>query len=196
MPGKHVQLAFLWFILNAVGAPRLLAAEAGDVTVPFSLGTSVYSHQFAAEGKPVKDTTLKNTFQLSEFPGIGYFVTDHLRLGVNLQFTEVVREPAKPLPSRYATFAILPQINYNFWGPLTASLVPTFATRLAGEDQYGFAVQGVLTGAAPITDDLNGTLGIEVPLFLRPYVSIGITPLVGVSYLLCHGHQAREVLSQ
>ena len=176
--------------LAAALSSPVLAAQAGDITAPFSIGTNVYTHRYASEGKPAKDTTSKDSFQISEFPGIGYFVTDQLRLGVNLQFTEVVRQPAKPLPSRFSSFAILPQINYNFWGPLTASLVPSFATRLGGESQYAFYVQGVLTAAMPLTDRLAATGGFEIPVFLDPYRSIGFTPIVGVSYLVARTKDA------
>ena len=171
-------------LLALILAQNARAAEAGDVTIPFSLGTNVYTHQFAGEGKEAKDTTLNNSFQLSAFPGVGYFVTDRLRLGLNLQFTAVVREPAKPLPSRYATFGVLPQVNYNVWGPWTVSLVPSFYFRLQGISQYGFALQGVVTYALPLADNFAATASLEVPYYFTPYRTIGITPLIGVVYRL------------
>ncbi len=159
-----------------------VAAEAGDITSPFSLGANVYTHRFAAEGKMAADTTIANGVGLSEFPGIGYFVSDRLRLGLNLQFTEALTNP--PQGGAFTTFALLPQINFNFWGPFTASLVPTFVLRLAGVDQFGFNVQAVLAYGVSLGAGFSLQMAVEVPFYFVPMVSVGITPLVGVVYRL------------
>lgn len=170
-------------LLSLCGA-RATAAEAGDISFPFMLGTNVYSHRFADYGKPAADRTVADSFALSEFVGAGYFVTNRLRLGLNLQFTEAITEPSAPYPSRFTIFALLPQINYNFWGPLTASIVPTIPLRLDGENQAGFAVQAVLAAALPLGANFSAVVALEVPVFFYPTVSVGITPLIGVSYRL------------
>ena len=160
------------------------AGEAGEVTFPFMLGASVYSHRFAAYGKAAADRTIADTFGLSQFVGAGYFVTDRLRLGLNLQFSEAVTQPTPPYPSAFTTFALLPQLNYNFWGPFTASLVPTIPLRMEGEPKVGFAVQAVLAAALPLGAGFSGVLALEVPVFFYPSVSVGLTPLIGVTWRL------------
>jgi hypothetical protein len=158
------------------------AAEPGDVSFPFMLGTNVYTHRFGVDGYSATDTTIANSFQLSEFPGAGVFVLPRLRLGLNFQFTEAITNP--PAASAFTVFGLLPQINYNFWGPLTASLVPSFYARLAGQNQFGFAVQGVFSAALPLGRGFSGVLALEIPVYVTPYVSIGFTPLIGFSYHL------------
>jgi hypothetical protein len=179
---SHPKASTLFFVATLASAGAAQAAEPGDMSFPFMLGTNVYTHRFGAEGYTATDTTIANSFQLSEFPGAGAFVTPRLRLGLNLQFTEAITNP--PAASRFTVFALLPQINYNFWGPLTASLVPSLYARLAGVNEFGFAVQGVFSAALPLGRGFSGVLALEVPLYVVPYVSIGITPLIGFSYHL------------
>ncbi len=164
------------------GPPCARAAEVGDVTLTYNFGTSLYAHRFAALGKTAGDTTIADTFGLSEFLGAGVFVTPRLRLGLNVQFTEAITEPAEPYPSRFAVFALLPQFNYNFWGPLTASFVPGVLLRLNGTNQMGFVPQAVLTAAVPLGAGFSALFSVEVPVMVYPIVSVGITPLVGVGY--------------
>ena len=160
------------------------AAEAGDVTFTYNFGASLYNHRFAAYGKTSSDSTIADTFGLGEFVGGGYFVTRRLRIGLNLQFTEAITEPTPPYPSRFTIFALLPQLNYNFWGPLTVSFVPAVAFRLAGTNQIGFIPQLVLTAAVPLGAGFAALFSVEIPVMVYPTVTIGITPLLGIAYRL------------
>ncbi len=169
-------------LLGLVALPRgAEAAEQGDVTGTFMLGTNLATHLFAQDGKPAHDTTISDTFGLSQFVGAGVFVTDRLRLGLNFQFTETIVQPRKPYPSSFQIFGLLPQINYNFWGPLTASVVPTILLRKDGVNQEAYGVQGVLGWGIPITKGINAVVAVEVPYFWNPRRTIGVTPLAGVS---------------
>jgi hypothetical protein len=166
--------------LVVAGAAPSMAAEQGEVTFPFMLGTNVYSHQFAAEGKKASDKTVADSFALSEFVGAGYFVTRRLRLGMNLQFSEAITNP--PSASAFTLYGFLLQINYNFWGPLTASIVPTFLGRYGGVNQFAFNIQAVFAAALRFGHGFSGVLAIEFPVYVYPVVSIGITPLLGFTY--------------
>lgn len=183
MRGSRAAAAVVVAALSLHGA-LARAAEAGEVTFPFMLGTNLYTHRFAAYGKAAADRTIADTFGFSQFVGAGYFVTDRLRLGLNLQFTEAVTQPTPAYPSAFTIFALLPQLNFNFWGPLTASLVPTIPLRLEGEWKAGFAVQAVLAAALPLGAGFSGVVALEVPVFFYPTVSVGLTPLIGVTWRL------------
>ncbi len=156
------------------------AAEAGDVTIPFSLGTNVWTHKFASGAQPASDSTIANRFALSEFPGAGVFLTDRFRVGLNLQLTEAITNP--PPGGRFTTFGLLPQLNYHLGGPFTVSLVPSFYLRLDAKNQFGFALQGVFAAAFPLGAGFSLSVALEVPVYFTPFTSVGITPLVGVVY--------------
>jgi hypothetical protein len=66
------------------------AAQAGDVTLPVALGTSVWTYTWPQNGKPAKTVTISDRFVLTEAIGLGYAVTDRLRLGFNLNFSEAI----------------------------------------------------------------------------------------------------------
>ena len=162
-------------------APRALA-EAGDVTGTFTLGATALTYGLPAGDKPGKLTTLADTVPFSEFLGAGYFLTDRWRIGLNLQFTEALTVPSPPPPSRFSTFALLPQVNYLFAKPFFASLVAFVPLRLGGVDELGFGIQGVVGAGFPVAKDLSLTAAVELPLLLTPVVSVGVTPLVGLAY--------------
>jgi hypothetical protein len=176
--------ALLFWTLCPVSAK----ADEGDVTIPLSVGTNVYTYHVATgENQNIAinpgQTSSDNSFKISEFPGIGYFVTNQIRLGLNLQFTELVTpEPGDNLD----IFGFLPQVNYKFWGPLTVSVVPSFYPVYDGISQYHFAVQGVLAAGVPIGDGFTATAALEVPVFLKISAAtsetVGITPIIGVTY--------------
>jgi hypothetical protein len=167
--------------LALAGTTHARGGEPGDWSFPVQLGTSLYSHRFAALGYKASDTTIADSFQLSEFIGAGAWVLPRLRVGLNLQLTTAITDP--PHGERLAAVLFLPQLNWNFWGPLTASFVPAFATRLAGTNQFGLALQAVLTASVSFGHGFVGSASIEVPVYVFPYVSIGVTPLIAVSYV-------------
>lgn len=168
--------------LAIAALPSARAAEPGTMTEVLNFGMNIYTHKYAQDGKPAKDTTVQNGAALSEFPGWGIFLTDHFRVGLNLQLTEAVTDI--PKNGNFTTFGFLPQFNYNFWGPFTASLVPSFYSRIASKDQFGFALQEVLSASFPVVGKLSVGGAIEIPEYFTPYRSIGVTPLLGVAYKL------------
>ncbi len=173
----------------ACGAlPIEARADSGDVTMPMNVGTNVYQYNITKQRSSAialnpGQAGSADGFAVSEFPGIGYFVTDRIRLGMPLQFTEAVFPvPAPNLPH----FGSLPQINAHFWGPLTASLVPSFYPVFDGVSNFHFALQGVLTAGFPLGQGFTGTVSLEIPWFFRisalTYETVGITPIIGGPY--------------
>ena len=168
--------------LAILAFPMVARAEQGDVTGTFTLGAGALTYNFAEGSRPASLTTLAKTLPLSEFVGAGYFLTDRLRLGLNLQFTEALTVPTPPPPSRFTTFALLPQLSYLFARPFFVSLVAFLPLRFGGVDELGYGVQGVIGAGFPIAKDLSLTAALEVPLILAPVVALGLTPLVGLAY--------------
>src|SRR5438046_7431454 len=111
---------------------RAAAAEGDDVprdkgqrfVQSDNLGMNLWSHDFTAR----KTTNVTDSAALSEFVGLHYFFVRDVRVGMNLQFTELLSDPP-PGGSRFKTFALLPQVGWNFYEPFFAAFIFTFAPR-------------------------------------------------------------------
>lgn len=159
-------------------------AEAGDVSGTFAVGTSLVAQRFATSTKSAELSTIGDNFSPSEFVGAGYFLTDRLRLGLNLQFTEAVAVPNPQPPSAWTVFSLLPQVSYRFYWDLYAALVGFFPLRYGGVWQAGYGIQLVLGAAIPVAKIVAVTVAVEVPYLAYPVEALGLTPLVGVSVKL------------
>ncbi len=177
-------------VLAGCGYASRAYADSGEVSIPMNFGTNVFQYNITKQSSSAiamnpGQKESGNGFMVSEFPGIGCFVTDQIRLGMNLQFTEkVFPEPATNLTH----FGLLPQVNVHVWGPWTASLVPSFYPVFDGVSDFHFAMQGVLTAGFPLEQGFTATVSLEVPWFFRISAStdetVGITTIIGVSYAL------------
>ncbi len=156
------------------------AATAGDIVQSDTLGTSVWSHNFDSG----KDTTLANAFGLAEFVGLHYFLRDDVRVGMNIQFSELVVPSPAPGASRFTTFALLPQVGWTFHPPFFIQATFALPLRAYGRNELDLGVQAIGGVSLPLTDRLNLSLALEVPYFFRIYRTLGATPLVGVSWRL------------
>ncbi len=157
------------------------AAEAGDVTQTDTFGVVAWNHNFTT-GKTTSLGT--GVLPISEFIGAHYYVTDRIRLGMNLQFTDLYAGDPPPKGDHFLTFALLPQIGWNFYKHLFAAAVFTYAPRSYGQDKLDLGVQAVFGNAFPITDWANMTLAIEIPYNFYAAESIAVTPLLGLSFKL------------
>ncbi|MHB8416457.1 MAG: hypothetical protein ACYDCL_00165 [Myxococcales bacterium] len=163
---------------TAPGAPA--AGNAGHFNTTFTLGATALTYGLTT----AKLTTVADTVPFSEFIGAGYFITDRLRVALNLQFTEALTVPSAPPPSRFTVFALLPQVNYTFAKPFFASLVAFVPFRFGGVDQVGIGVQGVVGASFPIGKELSLSAAIEVPWVMLPVETLAVTPLIGLAYRL------------
>ena len=183
-PDMKTRTSILFFALVALAATRphdaLAAGKQGDIVQTDTLGMNVVSYNLDAS----KTTTVADSAGLSEFVGAHYFFADGWRVGMNLQFTELLAPSPPPGGNRFSTFALLPQVGWHFYGPLFAALVFGVLPRTGGGANLDLAVQGVFGASIPITDRVNLTGALEVPYNFYIHKTIGLTPLLGVSIRL------------
>ena len=165
-------------------APAALAVpEQGTVVQTDMLGMNLVSYNFETS----KTTDVSEVAGLTEFIGLHYFGARGVRVGVVMQLTEYLTEP-KPGQSRFATFALLPQVGWHFWGPLFAAFVFTIAPwtkgGLGGTTNFDLGIQVVLGAGVPITERVKLNAAVEVPYNFIVARTIGFTPLLGVSLKL------------
>lgn len=172
-------LAFFWTFY--VFSPAAHAAgQAGDIVETDMLGTNVWQYNFGSQ----KTTTIANDFALSEFLGLHYYFVDEVRAGMAFQFTETIAPPPADGVSSFSTFALLPQVGWNFAKPFFAQL--TFAVRLRKDSvaEVDLGVQAVFGASLPLTNQISGTFAVEIPYYFKLEQTIGVTPLVGIAYKL------------
>ena len=151
----------------------------GEVVQTDTLGMNLVSWNLDTH----KTTTVSDSAGLSEFVGAHWFFADRWRVGMNVQFTELLTAPAST-KDHFATFALLPQIGWHFYDPFFAALVFTFAPRTHSGANLDMGVQGVVGAGFRLAEGIKLTAAIEVPYNFYIQKTIGITPLVGVSIRL------------
>jgi hypothetical protein len=156
------------------------AAETGEVIQVENIGVPLYSHNLDAG----TTTSIADHLPISEFLGAHYFVTDTLRVGLNFQFTELFAGNPPAGGDRFTTFALLPQVGWNFYRRLFVAGVFSYAPRADGQTRLDLGVQAVFGGSIPLTPYASVGLAIEVPYNFHIAATIGITPLAGLTYRL------------
>jgi len=179
------RLTIQFFSLIVLGAALLSArsvsaAEAGDVVQVTNVGVPLYVHNFDTG----KNTSVGDKLSISEFLGAHYFITDRIRVGMMVQLTEQFSGDLAKGSDRWTTFALLPQVGWHFYRRFFVAGVFTYAPRSGGKDQLDLGVQAVFGGSLPITDCASFGYALEVPYNFHVARTIGITPLVGLSYRL------------
>ena len=179
VPRRHPALVAL---AATVLFPALAMAvgEQGDWIQTDTLGMNVVSHNFDSG----TTTSVADAANLSEFIGLHYYLVDRVRVGMNFQFTERIAPSVPSGQSAFQTFALLPQIGWNFADPFFAALVLTIAPRTAGGDNFDLGLQGVLGVGFPIAPRVRGSVALEVPWNFKIHQTLGLTPLLGISIRL------------
>lgn len=154
-----------------------LAAE-GDWVQADNLGMSMVSHDFTAN----KTVSVADQSTLSEFVGMHYYLSDTVRVGVMFQFSEVLQP--EPAYSRFSKFAILPQVGWNFWGPMFMAGIITAAPRTTGTNAPVVGVQYLIGAGFEVAHNVKLTGALEIPWDFSPNQVVGLTPLLGVSIKL------------
>jgi hypothetical protein len=165
--------------------PRSANAEGkqGDLVQTDTVGLRLVNYTY--DPPPAQTKTIADQGVLSEFVGLHYFFIDRVRLGMNLQFSEQLAPPVGPgNGTAFRTFAFLPQIGWDFWGPMFAAFVVTLAPWSSGTSTFEFGVQGVLGVGIPIVPRVKLTAAVEVPFTLAPDRAVALTPLLGVAIRL------------
>lgn len=168
------------FCLFLIPSSFLYAAgKAGDLVQTDMIGTNIFTNNLDTG----KNMTISDKFGLSEFVGLHYYFWDEVRLGMAFQFTEAI-SPSPANNNWFTTFALLPQVGWNFLKPFFAQLTVAVPLRANGKDQVDFGLQGVFGASFPVADGISATLALEIPVYLALEHTIGITPLAGLGFKL------------
>jgi hypothetical protein len=100
------------------------------------------------------------------------------------QWTQQYGGPLAPGADTFSTFALLPQVGWNFYDHFTAAAIFTYAVRAGGKPQYDLGVQALLGYGVPITETASFSGAIEIPYNFHLARTIGVTPLVGFAFKL------------
>jgi len=127
---------------------------------------------------------IASTGGLSQMIGLHYYVADGVRVGMNFLFTEQVWGAHPPSGSGFSTFGILPQVGWDFWGPMFGAVALSFLPRTSGTALLDLGVQGIVGAGLPLSKVVGLTGAVQVPFNFKIARTIGITPLLGVSIKL------------
>ena len=159
-------------------SPPADAHEAGDVVVATNVAVPLYTHNFDTD----KDTGIGDKLLISEFLGAHCFVTSTVRVGLMVQWTEQYTGSLAAGADHFTTFALLPQVGWNFYDHLTAAAIFTYAPRASGKDALDLGVQALLGYSLPVTRTTTVNFVLEVPYNFHLARTIGVTPLVGFTF--------------
>ncbi len=161
-------------------APAARAAEPGEVVQVNNVGVPLYVHNLDTG----KDKSIGDRLSIAEYFGAHYYVTERIRVGMIVQLTEQFTGALSKGVDRWTTFALLPQVGWNFYQRLFVAGVFTYAPRAGGKNQLDLGIQAVVGGSIPITEGASFGYALEVPYNFHVERTIGITPLIGLSYKL------------
>jgi hypothetical protein len=153
------------------------AREPGDVVVADNIGVPLYTHNFDTG----KDTSVGDKLTISEFLGAHVFITRTIRVGMMVQWTEQYTGDLASGSDHFTTFALLPQVGWNFYDHFSAAAIFTYAPRSNGKNELDLGVQALLGYGLPITKNASVNLLLEVPYNFHVARTIGITPLAGLT---------------
>ena len=152
----------------------------GDVLQTDSLSMLLASHDYTTG----KNSTLRNTLNLSGNVGLHYYFVDRVRAGMNLQFTERLWPQPPAGTSRFQRFALMPQLGWSFYDPFYTALIFSYAPRTLGGATPDMAVLVALGAAFPVSRRVKLSLALEVPFTFLHHRTLGLVAITGVSIRL------------
>jgi hypothetical protein len=181
-PSRHaLVIAVVLGAATLAVAPPAAAAKAGDIVQTDNIGVPLYTANFNNSSKSFGIT---DKLLISEFMGGSYFLTDTIRVGLMFQFTEQFSGDVPVGSDHFSTFALLPQIGWNFYDHFSAAAIFTYAARAAGKDAYDLGIQGLIGYTLPINDRAGFNMLLEIPYNFHLAETLGVTPLLGFNYTL------------
>jgi len=156
------------------------AGQAGDVVETDMIGSNLWTYNFATGAQK----NIGTNFGLSEFVGLHYYFVNEVRVGMAFQFTEALNPAPPPGKDAFSTFALLPQIGWNFLKPFFVQLTVSVPLRMNAVNEVDFGLQPVLGASLPLAPDLSATLALEIPFYLAQEQTVGVTPLAGIGWKL------------
>jgi hypothetical protein len=181
-PTFRLHFAVLASLALAALAPRSAHAvgKQGEAIQTDTLGVSLFTRDFDSK----ISHNISQTFNLSEFVGIHAYVVDRVRVGMNFQFTERIWPQLPPGSRSLQRFGLLPQVGWNFYGPLFSSLVVGVVPRTDGKEHLNLTLQAVLGASFPIAGRFRWSIAGEVPWTYYDHQILGVTALTGISIRL------------
>jgi 2,4-dienoyl-CoA reductase-like NADH-dependent reductase (Old Yellow Enzyme family) len=79
---------------------------------------------------------------------------------------------------------LLPQVGWVFSNHVSAAAIFTIAPRSGGKSQLDLGAQALLGYGLPVTKNASLNVAVELPYNFHVATTLGITPLVGLSYQL------------
>jgi hypothetical protein len=164
-----------------LGAARPAGAQPHEGTAiqTDALGMPMVTRDFTQK----TTTTVANRTTLLELVGAHYFVADGWRVGMSLEFAELLSKPG-PGENRFVTFGVLPQVGWHFYGPFFTALLFGIFPRTSSGAHFDMSVQGVLGVSAPLATGVKLSFALEVPFRFYIHRTVGLTPLLGLSFEL------------
>jgi hypothetical protein len=159
-------------------ASPAVAGQPGETIVAANLGLPLYAHDLNSG----KTTTIDDKVLVSEFMGAHVFVTEHLRLGMMLQWTEQYTGAVASGADRFVTFALLPQVGWVFSNRIAVAGIFTIAPIAGGKHHLDLGVQLLFGYCLPISQNAAVNFAVELPYNFHVASTLGVTPLVGMSF--------------
>jgi hypothetical protein len=171
---------YVMVAIVALSSPSALADHEGEWIDTDMVGINAYTYDFDTH----TNTNVGSTQELSDFVGLHYYVVDHVRLGMTLQFTERLAPAPASGTGRFQTFALLPQIGWNFSRSFYAALAGSIAPWTSGKDLFDAGLQGSIGASTPFTSSIRGNVAIEIPVSFVQATTVGVALLAGLSISL------------
>jgi hypothetical protein len=168
-----------YLLLAALLAPTVFAAEPGDVIETDTLGANLANWNLSKS----TNTNFVDVPVVSEWVGAHYFISSDVRLGANVQFAEQMG-PMPKSGGRVRTFAVLPQVGWNFHPPFFIAGIFTVAPRSGGGANLTLGVQPVIGAALSLSKAVKLTVTLQIPYNFFPDQTVGITAHAGISVTL------------
>ncbi|MFT3836865.1 MAG: hypothetical protein QM723_07695 [Myxococcaceae bacterium] len=172
-------MRYALLLVTLLLAPAAFAAEAGDVIQTDTLGANVATWNLSKSSS----SNFVDTPVVSEWVGAHYFISSDVRVGANFQFAEQLGAMPKA-GGRVRTFAVLPQVGWNFHPPFFVAGIFTLAPRTGGGSNLALGVQPVIGAAFSLSSFVKLTVTLQVPYTFFPDQTVGITAHAGISVTL------------
>ena len=173
---RLVALATAASLFGAAASARAVP-PAGTGVQTDTVGMTLVTRDFDDK----KTTTVADKAVASELVGAHYFFADGWRVGMSLEFAELVSK-AQPGENRFVTFGFLPQIGWHFYGPFFTALLFGVFPRTSSGSHFDMSVQGLFGVSLPIADRVYFTASLEVPFRFYIHRTLGFIPLIGLAF--------------
>lgn len=158
------------------------ADDKHSITASAIVGPQLFEREFS----PPATETIVDSVTFSEQLGFQYQWTKLLQPSLAVQTNHNVSKEVEE-PSRFTSFQIQPGIAISIGKPFSVGFDAVFASRVGGENHFGFGIQPRLGLNAKLAGPISFVAQVQAPLMIIPSASIALTPFVGLGYELYGG---------